>query len=227
LQSGSFKLRDTPHTSAEWSCSQTLVVVTHLNSRIAYLIRLACSDRPFNWYTAAPCRRNGRLELLLNTPLHPVVEWGRQRFGGTEIPADRRLADLENTLALLKLDSEENAPLLAALLDIPLPPERAPALTSAELRRRQLAALTNLVMAGARTQPAVLAVEDCIGPIRQRSTCWEPSPSAARRRRVSSLPLSRAKQKLHAQRQNTAVICKPLSQLDCQLKLDKLFEIFA
>ena len=60
-------LRDTPHTWAEWNCSQ----------------------------------------LLQNTPLHPIAEWGRQRFGGVDVPAEQRLADLENTLALVKLDPVE------------------------------------------------------------------------------------------------------------------------
>jgi class 3 adenylate cyclase len=41
------RLRDTPHTWAEWSCSQ----------------------------------------LLQNTPLHPIAEWSRQRFGGSDVPA--------------------------------------------------------------------------------------------------------------------------------------------
>ena len=54
----------------------------------------------------------------------------------------------------------ENATLLAPLLDIPLPNERAPTLAPDELRRRQLAALTSWVLAGARAQPLVLAVED-------------------------------------------------------------------
>jgi predicted ATPase len=54
----------------------------------------------------------------------------------------------------------KNAALLAPLLDIPLPPERALALPPEELPRRQLAALTSLVIAGARAQPAVLALED-------------------------------------------------------------------
>jgi class 3 adenylate cyclase/predicted ATPase len=111
------RLRDTPHTWVEWSCSQ----------------------------------------LLQNTPLHPIADWGRQRFGGA---AERRLADLENLLGLIKLDPRENAALLAPLLDIPLPPERALALPPEEMRRRQLAALTSLVMNGARAQPAVLALED-------------------------------------------------------------------
>ncbi|WGD53206.1 AAA family ATPase [Bradyrhizobium sp. CB1650] len=99
-------------------------------------------------------------QLLQNTPLHPIADWGRQRFGGADIPAERRLADLENTLALVKLDPAENVSLLAPLLDIPLPQDRAPTLEPEELRRRQLTALTNWVMAGARTQPVVLALED-------------------------------------------------------------------
>ena len=114
------RLRDTPHTWVEWSCSQ----------------------------------------LLQNTPLHPIAEWGRQRFGGADLPAERQLSDLENTLALIKLDPAENVPLLAPLLDIPVPPERRPILAPEELRRRQLAALTNWVMAGARAQPVVLTLED-------------------------------------------------------------------
>ena len=114
------RLRETPHTWVEWSCSQ----------------------------------------LLQNTPLHPIAEWGRQRFGGADVPAEQRLADLENSLAQIKLDPAENVPLLAPLLDIPLPQERASALPPEELRRRQLAALTSWVMAGARVQPVVLALED-------------------------------------------------------------------
>jgi class 3 adenylate cyclase/predicted ATPase len=114
------RLRDTPHTWVEWSCSQ----------------------------------------LLQNTPLHPIAEWGRQRFGGPDVPAERRLSDLENTLALIKLDPAENVPLLAPLLDIPLPPERRPIFAPEELRHRQLAALTNWVMASARAQPVVLIFED-------------------------------------------------------------------
>jgi hypothetical protein len=39
-------------------------------------------------------------QLLQNTPLHPVAEWGRQRFS-TDEPADRHIADLENTLRLV------------------------------------------------------------------------------------------------------------------------------
>ena len=99
-------------------------------------------------------------QLSQNTPLHPIAEWGRQRFGGADLPAERQLSDLENTLALIKLDPAENVPLLAPLLDIPVPPERRPILAPEELRRRQLAAVTNWVMAGARAQPVALTLED-------------------------------------------------------------------
>jgi class 3 adenylate cyclase len=114
------RLRDTPHTWVEWSCSQ----------------------------------------LLQNTPLHPVTEWGRQRFGGADVPAEQRLADLESSLAQIKLDVAENAVLLAPLLDIPLPSERVFTLPPEELRRRQLAAMTAWAIAGARVQPVVLVLED-------------------------------------------------------------------
>ena len=98
-------------------------------------------------------------QLLQNTPLHPIAEWGRARFGADE-PADRRLADLENTLRLIGLDPAEYAPLLAPLVDIPLPEHRAAKLAPEELRRRQLAALTTWFLAGARTQPVALEFED-------------------------------------------------------------------
>ena len=67
-----------------------------------------------------------------------------------DVPAERRLADLESTLAQVKLDPAENAPLLAPLVDIPLPPDRAPSSAPEELRRRQLAAMTAWVLAGAQ-----------------------------------------------------------------------------
>ncbi|HZZ21853.1 MAG TPA: AAA family ATPase [Roseiarcus sp.] len=77
-----------------------------------------------------------------------------------DAPAQQRLADLDNTLRLIGLDPAEHTPLLAPLVDIPLPPERAASFPPEELRRRQLAAMTALVLARARSQPVVLAFED-------------------------------------------------------------------
>ena len=98
-------------------------------------------------------------QLLQNTPFHPIAEWGRQRFG-VDLPAEQRLADLENTLRLIGLDAIENAPVLAPLVDVPLPPSHTSTLAPEELRRRQLAALVAWVLAGARSQPVALAFED-------------------------------------------------------------------
>ena len=98
-------------------------------------------------------------QLLQNTPLHPIVEWGRQRFGA-DLPAEQRLADLENTLGLIGLNPTEYAPLLAPLVDVLLPEDRAAKPAPEELRRRQLAAMTAWILAAARTQAVVLAFED-------------------------------------------------------------------
>jgi class 3 adenylate cyclase/tetratricopeptide (TPR) repeat protein len=98
-------------------------------------------------------------QLLQNTPLHPIAEWGRQRFGA-DLPTERRVADLEHTLQLIDLDPTEYAPLLAPLVDVLLPENRAAKLAPEELRRRQLAAMTALILASAKTQALVLAFED-------------------------------------------------------------------
>ena len=123
-------------------------------SRLVEEFHVRLKDMPHTW-SEWTCS-----QLLQNTPLHPIAEWGRQRFGGADVPAERRLADLESSLAQVKLDPAENAALLAPLLDIPLTKERVPTLAPEELRRRQLAALTNWIMASAKTQPLVLVFED-------------------------------------------------------------------
>ena len=123
-------------------------------SRLIEEFHSRLSDTPHTWVEWS-CS-----QLLQNTPLHPIAEWGHQRFGGADMPAAQRLAELESSLAQVKLDPVENVPLLAPLLDVPLPRERAPALAPEELWRRQLAALINWVIAGAKSQPLVLAFED-------------------------------------------------------------------
>jgi class 3 adenylate cyclase len=98
-------------------------------------------------------------QLLQNTPLHPIAEWGRLRFGA-DLSTEQRLAAFENTLGLIGLDPTEYAPLLAPLVDVLLPEDRPAKLAPEELRRRQLAAMTAWILAAARTQAVVLAFED-------------------------------------------------------------------
>ena len=86
-------------------------------------------------------------QLLQNTPLHPIAEWGRLRFGGADATDEGRLADLESTLRLIGLDAAEYAPLVAPLVDVSLPEDRRAKFPPEELRRRQLAAMTAWVLA--------------------------------------------------------------------------------
>jgi tetratricopeptide (TPR) repeat protein len=123
-------------------------------SRLIEQFRARLAETPHTWIEWSA------LQLLQNTPLHPFAEWGRQRFGGADAPADKRFAELEIALRHVKIDADETAPLLAPLLEIPLPPGCAAELAPEDVRRRQLASIVSWVLAGARTQPIVLAFED-------------------------------------------------------------------
>ena len=61
-------------------------------SRLIEEFHARLADTPHTWVEWS-CS-----QLLQNTPLHPIAEWGRQRFGGADVPAERRLADLESSL---------------------------------------------------------------------------------------------------------------------------------
>jgi class 3 adenylate cyclase len=87
-------------------------------SRLIEEFHTSLAETPHTWVEWSAS------QLLQNTPLHPLAEWGRLRFGA-DAPADQRLADLEGTLRLIGLDPAEHTPLVAPLVDIPLPPERA------------------------------------------------------------------------------------------------------
>ena len=123
-------------------------------SRLLDEFRGRLAEKPHSWieWTAS--------QLLQNTALHPLAEWGKQRFGAVDVAPQSRLADLESSLTQVKLDPIEFAPLLAPLLDISAATEGAPELPPDELRRRQLAAMVAWLLAGARAQPLVLAFED-------------------------------------------------------------------
>ena len=123
-------------------------------SRLIDEFRGRLAETPHSWIEWASS------QLLQNTALHPLVEWGKQRFGGAEVAPESRLADLESSLTQVKLNPVEFAPLLAPLLDIPTTTLDVLELTPDELRRRQLAAMVAWLLAGARAQPLVLAFED-------------------------------------------------------------------
>jgi class 3 adenylate cyclase/tetratricopeptide (TPR) repeat protein len=123
-------------------------------SRLIDELRGRLAETPHSWveWTSS--------QLLQNTALHPLAEWGKQRFGGAEVAPERRFADLESSLAQVRLNPAEFAPLLAPLLDISAAGVGVLELTPDELRRRQLAAMAAWLLAGAHAQPLVLAFED-------------------------------------------------------------------
>ncbi len=101
-------------------------------------------------------------QLLQNTPLHPIVEWGRLRFGGADASDEQRLAELENALRSVGLGADEHAALTALLVEGPRTEDRRAKFAPEELRRRQLAAITAWILAGAQVQPIVIAFEDLL-----------------------------------------------------------------
>ena len=105
-------------------------------SRLVEEFHAKLAETPHTWVEWAAS------QLLQNTPLHPLAEWGRLRFGGADATDEGRLADLDSTLRLIGLDAAEYAPLVAPLVDIPLPEDRWAKFPPEELRRRQLAAMT-------------------------------------------------------------------------------------
>ena len=107
-------------------------------SRLVEEFRARLGATPHSWVEWATS------QLMQNTPLHPLADRGRLRFGGADVAAEKRLADLEEALAPAKLDAGETAALIAPLLDIPVPEARAPKLAPEEVRRRPLAAHARL-----------------------------------------------------------------------------------
>ena len=83
-------------------------------SRLIEQFHTTLTEAPHTWVEWSAS------QLLQNTPLHPVAEWGRARFGGADVAPETRLAELESSLRQAQIDADENAPLLAPLLEIPL-----------------------------------------------------------------------------------------------------------
>ena len=121
-----------------------------------------------------------------NTPFYPVSEvlhqlvWqqnlDRSALGEVQIEdqkhdrenalprdklVDEELALLESGLALAGVRPAEALPLIAAILNLPLPANYPPSpLPPEQQRRKLLAALIELLLGAARTQPLVLVIED-------------------------------------------------------------------
>src|SRR5215471_6854646 len=98
-----------------------------------------------------------------HTALHPVIEWLQRCIqDNAETPVSERLARLEDFVHRARLDLSESLPLAAALLSLPLPEARYPALqlTPQQHRQRTLDTLVALLLGRAEQQPVLLVVED-------------------------------------------------------------------
>jgi len=100
-------------------------------------------------------------QLLQNTPFHPFIESVRPRLEEQESTPEGRLAALANWHRAVGLDPLQSVPLVAPLLELPVPEDYPPPPAAPDARRRMLiATLAGWIKGGAETQAIVLHVED-------------------------------------------------------------------
>jgi class 3 adenylate cyclase/tetratricopeptide (TPR) repeat protein len=122
-------------------------------SRLLQRFHEQIAGSPHTWV------ETGAGAFFQNTPFYPVSEMLRQFLG--EGPPQDQIKALEPRLAAAGLKPSEAIPLIAPLLNLPLPAEY-PALTVSpeQQRRRLLATLVEWVIGSAHAQPLVIATED-------------------------------------------------------------------
>jgi class 3 adenylate cyclase/tetratricopeptide (TPR) repeat protein len=125
-------------------------------SRLTQRFREQLADTPHTWVEAAAG------VFFQNTPFYAVSEMLREllKWRGDE-PAEEQVAQLETRLELVGLKPAEALPLIAPLLNLPLPAKYPPQpLSPEQQRRRLLATLVEWALGAARVQPTVIAIED-------------------------------------------------------------------
>ena len=125
-------------------------------SRLVQRFREHLAGTPHTWVESAAGA------FFQNTPFYPVVEmlqeflaWRGDRSAGEQ------LAQLETQLEVAGLKSAEAVPLIAPLLNLPIPANYSPLpLAPEQQRRRLLATLVEWALSAARMQPTVITIED-------------------------------------------------------------------
>jgi len=123
-------------------------------SRLLQRFHEQITDTPHTWQVAGAFHQN--------TPFHPVAEMLRELLAwrGDE-SAEEQLSQLEPRLILAGLKPAEALPLIAPLLNLPIPVNYPSlALSPEQQRRRLLATLVEWTLGAARVQPFVIAIED-------------------------------------------------------------------
>jgi class 3 adenylate cyclase len=122
-------------------------------SRLVQRFHEQIAGTPHTWAEA------GAGAFFQNTPFYPITDLLRQ-FLGDEAAPDQ-IAQLESRLLAVGLEPAERIPLIAPLLNLPLPEDFPPStLSSEQQRRRLLATLVEWTLGAARIQPLVLTIED-------------------------------------------------------------------
>src|SRR5215467_5465960 len=125
-------------------------------SRLVEEFRVRIKDEPHLWIECA-----GE-QFSANTPFHAVIQILDQGLGwrGDE-SKEERVGQLERSLELAGLKLGEAAPLIAEMLNLPIPEKYPPLMFAPDQKRRRL--LGNLaawVLNVARLQPVVIVLED-------------------------------------------------------------------
>ena len=125
-------------------------------SRLVQRFHEQIAGTPHTWVEAAAGA------FFQNTPFYAVTEMLREFLAWrSDESAEEQLTRLESRLLLAGLKPAEALPLIAPLLNLPLPAKYPPLSLSAEQqRRRLLATLVEWLLGAARMQPTVVATED-------------------------------------------------------------------
>src|SRR5215472_16638167 len=125
-------------------------------SRLVEEFRVRIKDEPHLWIECA-----GE-QFSANTPFHAVIQILDQGLGwrGDE-SKEERVGQLERSLELAGLKLGEAAPLIAEMLNLPIPEKYPPLMFAPDQKRRRLLAnLAAWVLNVARLQPEVIVLED-------------------------------------------------------------------
>jgi len=101
-------------------------------------------------------------QFFENTPFHAVTQMLNQGLGwrGDE-SKEERLLQIERSLELSGMKLGETVPLIAEMLNLPVPEKYPPLMLAPDQKRKRLlAALAGWVFGATRTQPLVLVLED-------------------------------------------------------------------
>jgi class 3 adenylate cyclase/tetratricopeptide (TPR) repeat protein len=124
-------------------------------TRLTQEFRARIKSTPHLWIECAGA------PFFASTPFHAVTQMLHQGLGwrGDETP-EERAGLLEKALQSTSVRLDEALPLIAEMLNLPVPPQYpAPTLPPDQRRKRLLGALAGWVLSG-RTQPLVIVMED-------------------------------------------------------------------